>query len=159
MIDELTSLPLYTQYVGDYVQKKMNIDYKMWARPTIPWKLECEATKPRDKIFDTMINARENSGGASSWNFWIYVVTGALLIALPLIGGCFMVMMGRTFEKYAFMAMVGFAEALVLIGGFGIRFLSKNGVKSIDDKWKGLNELAAINGCSDEFTNLPIDTI
>ena len=62
-------------------------------------------------------------------------MTGVFLIALPCIGGCFMVLMGKIFEKYAFMAMVGFAEALVLIGAFGIRFLSKYGVKSIDSKW------------------------
>ena len=37
-----------SQTTRDIIQKKMNIDYKLWARPTIPWKLECEATKPRD---------------------------------------------------------------------------------------------------------------
>ena len=92
VLHQLTSLPLYTQYVGyDFVQKKMNIDYKMWARPTIPWKLECEVAKPRGPIYDTMANAREQEGGAASGNYWIYWVAGVLLIALPLAGGCFLV--------------------------------------------------------------------
>ena len=59
VLNRLTSLPMYTQYVGsDFIQKKMNTDYKMWARPTIPWKLECEATKPRGPMYDALADAR-----------------------------------------------------------------------------------------------------
>ena len=84
------SLPLYPQYVGhNFVQKKMNIDYKMWARETIPWKLECETSKPRGPIYDTMVNARSNEVGATDGNYWIYWLAGAFLIALPLISGIF----------------------------------------------------------------------
>ena len=45
VLDTLKHMPLYHQYVGlDIDQHKMNIEYKIWARPTMPWKLECEAT-------------------------------------------------------------------------------------------------------------------
>ena len=45
VLDTLRHMPLYHQYVGlDIDQHKMNIEYKIWARPTMPWKLECEAT-------------------------------------------------------------------------------------------------------------------
>ena len=81
-------LPLYHQYVGhDFAHKKANIDYKMWARPTIPWKLECEGSKPRESIFDDMLDAREHDLGATS-NYWIYWISGFLLIFLPIAGGC-----------------------------------------------------------------------
>ena len=42
VLDFLKQMPLYSKYVGDDVeQRKKDIEYKMWARPTIPWKLEC----------------------------------------------------------------------------------------------------------------------
>ena len=60
---------MYTHYVGsDFIQKKMNIDYKMWARPTIPWKLECEAIKSRGRIYDALADARAYEGGAGGKN-------------------------------------------------------------------------------------------
>ena len=40
-----------------------------------------------------------------------------------------------------------------------MRLLSTKGVERINQKWDSLIDLAAINGCSDEFTNLPIDAI
>ena len=59
----LKSLPMYTHYAGDdYETAKKNKLYKLWVRPTITWKLECEDTIPRSaavKLF---------SGGGFDWS-------------------------------------------------------------------------------------------
>ena len=57
------------------------------------------------------------------------------------------------------MAAVGFLEAQVLTGAVGVRLLSLNGVERITRKWDSLTELAVINGCVDEYTNLPVTAI
>jgi len=53
-IQVLTELPLYTQYMPNYVSQKKDNQYKMWTRPTITWKLECEEDKPRSSVLTTV---------------------------------------------------------------------------------------------------------
>ncbi len=55
VIERLTSMPLYDHFVPDWRISKENKIYKMWTRPTIPWKLECEASKPRSLALDVII--------------------------------------------------------------------------------------------------------
>ena len=81
----LLDLPLYTQYAGkDYKQKKEAIIYKFWGRPTIPWELECEIPKPRQLIFQSMLQAREIDPGASENNETIKTIAKYVLMY-----GCF----------------------------------------------------------------------
>ena len=54
---------------------------------------------------------------------------------------------------------MGIAQALILSAAVGVRFLSEEGVERINLKWDSLNELSAINGCVDEYTNIPMEAI
>jgi hypothetical protein len=54
---------------------------------------------------------------------------------------------------------VGIAQALILSAAVGVRFLSEEGVERINLKWDSLNELSAINGCVDDYTNIPMEAI
>ena len=103
-----------------------------------------------------MLEARHHEGGASG-NYWIYWIAGALLIALPIIGGfgSFTCMD----NGYLYLAVVGFLQALILAGAVGVRFLSEEGVERIDKKWDSLVRLSDINGCVDELTNIPLEAI
>ena len=54
---------MYTQYVGnDYREKKDLKKYKIWARPTITWSLECEETYPKTTTIDFMKSAIGTEG-------------------------------------------------------------------------------------------------
>ena len=48
VLDKLKTLPLYSQYVSDEAKEAVN--YRFWAKPTIPWRLSCESTNPKDKV-------------------------------------------------------------------------------------------------------------
>ena len=155
------ALPVYTQYVGpNFVQKKMGIDYKIWARPTIPWKLECEATKPRGPIFQTMITARENEAGATRGNDWISLVALFSLIILPILGAGALTCCNVPIEKKSvYIFIVVTTNALMIGGAVWCMYLSKQGVERISNKWDSINKMAGINGCTDEYTFIPIQAI
>ena len=54
---------MYTTYAGDdYETVKKNKIYKLWVRPTITWKLECEDTLPRSKAVKLF------AGSSSDWS-------------------------------------------------------------------------------------------
>ena len=60
----------------------------MWSRSTILWKLECEESKPRAGVFQSMVTARENKNGAKIYNIVIMVLAGIFLLLGPSIAGC-----------------------------------------------------------------------
>lgn len=55
--------PLFEKYFTPNVeQAKRNIDYTFWGRPTIPWKLECEAlnSTSRSDIVNLFTNGADS---------------------------------------------------------------------------------------------------
>ena len=85
---KLLSLPLYTRYAGeDFAQKKMHIDYKLWVRPTILWKLECEAEWPRRLAIKSIFDAEKNRLEIISSNGYTKGIAVICLILLPMWGG------------------------------------------------------------------------
>ena len=65
----------------------------------------------------------------------------------------------RLKKKYVFLIIMGIGQASVLVGAVFVTILATNGVESIERKWDSLNKLENINGCVDEYTNLPYNSI
>ena len=59
---------------------KKTIIYKMWGRPTILWKLECDLTKPRRDVFNSMLMARFIEPAATENNKVIKTISNWVLI-------------------------------------------------------------------------------
>ena len=103
-----------------------------------------------------MLDVRRHESGATG-NYWIYWIAGFTLIFVPMIGMVITCMVKD--EKDAFLVGVGIAQILILVGAVTVNFLSDDGIDKIDQKWDSLNRLAEINGCVDEYTNLPVEAI
>ena len=103
-----------------------------------------------------MLDVRRHESGATG-NYWIYWIAGFTLIFVPLIGIFITCMVND--EKSAFLVGVAIVQVSILGGAVGVSFLSDDGIDKIDQKWDSLNRLAGINGCVDEYTNLPVEAI
>ena len=127
----------------------------MWTRPTITWKLECEASKPRSKVYAMLENNQLDKNPTRS-NYWIYWVAGVLLIALPTLVCCSLERIVNAEKPNTMMGNICFAQIFILLGAVGALLLSRMGAERINQKLNGVMNFAAINGCSDEFTILPV---
>ena len=68
----------------DYEKKKDDKVYKMWVRPTIPWKLECEQSKPKSVALDAMLGAEASEMGLDRCNSAIMWIALAVLFGTGL---------------------------------------------------------------------------
>ena len=105
-----------------------------------------------------MLDVRRHESGATG-NYWIYWIAGFTLIFVPLIGIFITFIVFGNEDEQVFFKGVGITQALILVGATGVYFLSDDGADKIHQKWDSLNRLAGINGCVDEYTNLPVEAI
>ena len=103
-----------------------------------------------------MLDVRRHESGATG-NYWIYWIAGFTLIFVPMIGMVITCMVND--EKDAFLVGVGIVQISILVGAVSVSFFSDDGIDKIDQKRDSLNRLANINGCVDEYTNLPVEAI
>ena len=100
---------MYEAYVGsDYEQKKKNNVYKLWARPTIPWKLECELQ--RSEAIELIKGSESDWSGMESGDkrnrmVGIFLIIGTIVC---LVAACL-------FEEKDFKGQVASYAALFLI--------------------------------------------
>ena len=108
VIDTLESLPLYESYAGDYEQIKEAKIYKLWVRPTIPWKLECEL--PRSEAIELIEGSSGDYTEIASGDKKNRMVAIFLIIStvICLIGAC-------CFEQKEFKVQVACYAALFAI--------------------------------------------
>lgn len=94
MLDKLDSLPNYNMYVTD--SSKKNIKYGFWSRSTIPYKLECEKSHPKDALVRDVNVAKQNQNSlnetglivTSSIGFSCGFLAAGVLTVLFCIGTC-----------------------------------------------------------------------
>ena len=91
-------------------------------------------------------------------NYWIYWVAGVLLVALPTLVCCSLesIVNAKKANSNTMIGNICLAQILILVGAVGALLLSRIGVRRINQKLNGVMDFAAINGCSDEFTILPV---
>ena len=143
---------------NDYVSRKQRKEYKLWARPTITWALECEAPKPRAQALEYMIGANESAKGVDRSNKAIRAIAITLCVFVP-ISSC--VLCGLATDGKGAVFAIGFCCVFFIQTSFLITMwlLANHGNNLLDIKLKSMERLTIVNGCSDEYTNVPIASI
>ena len=125
---------------------KKAIIYKMWGRPTILWKLECDLTKPRRDIFNSMLLARFIDPAATENNEVIRKIAKWVLVWVGIACAAVVFQTSFAFEKWK--SRVCFSWILVILhlvssaSLFGIRSLAVTGRDNIEGKVNSLRSMA-----------------
>ena len=80
-----------------------------------------------------MINIEEHQSPTQG-NWIIGVLTGIFLIALPLIGEIFMLIVMRKVDDYEYMVAMVIGDIIVLTAAIAVKILSENFLKRIIEK-------------------------
>ena len=142
--------------------KKSNVVYDFWTRSTIPWSLECDNQdgKSRKEIQELVRNTvvyTEDGNNDSLRNFVTLIVVFSCVLCVA--ASCFGGFIFRSGEAGGIIAAVAVIAVLISAAqvGFTITALVKagNAVASNALKVEAVESYSILNGCSDEFTQLP----
>ena len=114
-------------------------------------------------MFQSMLQAREIDPGASENNQTIDTVSKNVLMYGCLISALAIFSISRDIERKKSQLLFSWVIAffLLIILGFALfnRSLAVAGIDNIMAKENALNNLSEINGCSDQYTNVPLDAL
>ena len=103
-----------------------------------------------------MVTARELSAGASIHNIMVAILAGILLIIGPVVAGCLINLDHGKWSLSYFIKLTLIMDLALIASALLIRVLAVSGLDNINNKWVSLENLSQINGCSDQYTNVPV---
>ena len=141
--------------------KKSSIQYDLWTRPTIPWKLDCEGRKPRAVMYDLAVDTVLSSTGSEKTNKGIRVIAIVLCIFAPLaaccVVGCAIASQNSGPTKpIACFSVTTCCQAACIAYIWGVGVFGQN---LLEKKYNSIKKLTLVNGCSDEYTVVPLPEI
>jgi len=164
----LSGQPLFSYTYPPPAGVKTKELYKLnfFARPTIPWKLECEGEvgKSRPEVVKILQDVPDETSMVSGIRGGYYIMAGLIFVVFQAFFFCCHCMcdcgwLAQPDDKFMHSkAYIGFVFIVIglLIAGIVI---AVNFVKENNSKFLTYETYTVVNGCSDNFTVLPQEEI
>lgn len=146
----LSSQPLANRYV--LLEKKKATTYDFWVRPTISWKLVCEATDSRADVLAAIASEQDKEDLKVGWTRTVAIVGYVAGLFTALVLSCFAALgkkgMGKKKCRQIFAGLLGVQAVLFLTTYFMVR----GQATELQDRKSTIARLQSMNPCGDKFT-------
>ena len=128
------------------------MEYSLWWRSTLPWKLSCEAERPRTTVMNIMRGSVKSVyySGKTIMLFGIVLICGTFVIGL---GASPALFDGE--HKAFFVIAVSFLMAFQIALTLSTMFFLAETLERFDNRVDATNRLSVVNDCSDDMTEVP----
>ena len=161
MLNKLENLPNFSKYSSESV--KESIDYKVWARPTINWKLSCDQKHDKADVIKAAKSEKDSQNNLHETAIIVMIsiaygggiIISSLLLMLMIYGHSDFVDEARSSTSACCLTW----QLILFVVTF---FLIRGQRSGLADRYQSISDLQFVNGCGDEFMHIPehfIDTV